>query len=62
MQERSLRWSLRNLVEVFVNAEELQKEKIKPNLILTKHPNSSGTRWIPSLYNTVKSITVQIDL
>ena len=45
-----------------MNAEEFQKEKIKPNLILTKHPNSSGTRWIPSLYNIVKTVTVQIDL
>ena len=49
-------------MKVLVNAEEFQKEKIKPNLILTKHPNSSGIRWIPYLYSIVKSVTVQIDL
>lgn len=49
-------------MKVIVNAEEFQKEKIKPNLILTKHPNSSGIRWIPYLYSIVKSVTVQIDL
>lgn len=37
-----------------MNAEEFQKEKIKPNLILTQHPSSTGKRWIPSLYDIVK--------